>query len=187
MCALYDQLKIMFCIIFWQRFVTANQVSPSQFRILFLFNMEFTFVQLANRQQYNVFSTKLSKFFLGVNGMYDISEKLAAVVQAARIAHGLTQEELAETIGVTGKSISNIERGVANPEFESIYLLFRFLGIDANAIFYPERSDVDTMLNQFQRILAGCTGDELEMLLSINREILIHTRRMDEVGEVETV
>ena len=61
-CALYDQLKIMFCIIFWQRFVTANQVSPSQFRILFLFNMEFTFVQLANRQQYNVFSTKLSKF-----------------------------------------------------------------------------------------------------------------------------
>ena len=62
-----------------------------------------------------------------------------------------------------------------------------FLGIDANAIFYPERSDVDTMLNQFQRMLAGCTGDELEMLLSINREILIHTRRMDEVGEVETV
>ncbi|WP_268885754.1 hypothetical protein [Gemmiger gallinarum] len=43
------------------------------------------------------------------------------------------------------------------------------------------------MLNQFQRMLAGCTGDELEMLLSINREILIHTRRMDEVGEVETV
>ena len=43
--------------------------------------------------------------------MYDVSEKLAAVVQAARIAHGLTQEELAETIGVTGKSISNIERG----------------------------------------------------------------------------
>lgn len=125
--------------------------------------------------------------FLGVNGMYDVSEKLAAVVQAARIAHGLTQEELAETIGVTGKSISNIERGVANPEFESIYLLFRFLGIDANAIFYPERSNVDTMLNQFQRMLAGCTGDELEMLLSINREILIHTRRMDEVGEVETV
>ena len=93
--------------------------------------------------------------FLGVNGMYDVSEKLAAVVQAARIAHGLTQEELAETIGVTGKSISNIERGVANPEFESIYLLFRFLGIDANAIFYPERNDVDTMLKQFQRLLAG--------------------------------
>lgn len=65
--------------------------------------------------------------------------------------------------------------------------MFRFLGIDANAIFYPERNDVDTMLKQFQRMLAGCTCDELEMLLSINREILIHTRRMDEVGEVETV
>ena len=42
-------------------------------------------------------------------------------------------------------------------------------------------------VKQFQRLLAGCTCDELEMLLSINREILIHTRRMDEVGEVETV
>ena len=63
---------------------------------------------------------------------------------------------------------------------------FHFLTIDANAIFYPERSDVDTMLNQFQRLLAGCTGDELEILLSINCEIPIHTRLMDEVGEVET-
>lgn len=119
--------------------------------------------------------------------MYDFSEKLAAVVQAARIAHGLTQEELAETIGVTGKSISNIERGIANPEFETIYSLFRFLGIDANVVFYPERKDADTLLKQFQRLLDSCTCNELEMLLSINREILIHTRRMDEIGEVETV
>ena len=49
--------------------------------------------------------------------MYEFSEKLAELVQTARIAHGLTQDELAEYIGVTGKSISNIERGVANPEF----------------------------------------------------------------------
>lgn len=112
---------------------------------------------------------------------------LGEKIQKLRKQRGLSQEALAEKVTVTRQTISKWELGVANPEFESIYLLFRFLGIDANAIFYPERSDVDTMLNQFQRMLAGCTGDELEMLLSINREILIHTRRMDEVGEVETV
>lgn len=108
-------------------------------------------------------------------------------IKAIRKSKGLSQQELAIKLNVVRQTVSKWEQGVANPEFESIYLLFRFLGIDANAIFYPERSDVDTMLNQFQRMLAGCTGDELEMLLSINREILIHTRRMDEVGEVETV
>lgn len=100
--------------------------------------------------------------------MYDFSQKLASVVQTAHIAHGLTQDELAEYIGVTGKSISNIERGTANPEFESVYILFRYLGIDANDVFYPEQEKDNTLANQFQHLLDGCTHDELEMLLSIS-------------------
>lgn len=117
--------------------------------------------------------------------MYEFSEELASAVQAARIAHGLTQDELAEYIGVTGKSISNIERGIANPEFESIYRLFRYLGINANAVFFPERSENDTQMNQFQLLLNSCSSDELEMLLDISREILIHVRKKDSIGEVE--
>lgn len=119
--------------------------------------------------------------------MYEFSENLASIVQAARIARGLTQDELAEHIGVTGKSISNIERGIANPEFESIYLLFRYLGINVNDVFFPEHGDTSNLQEQFHHLIDTCTQDELEMLLSINREILIHTRKKDSVGEVQTV
>jgi len=109
--------------------------------------------------------------------LYEFSENLASIVQAARIAHGLTQDELAEHIGVTGKSISNIERGIANPEFESIYLLFRYLGINVNDVFFPGHGDTSNLQEQFHHLIDTCTQDELEMLLSINREILIHTRK----------
>lgn len=119
--------------------------------------------------------------------MYEFSENLASIVQAACIAHGLTQDELAEHIGVTGKSISNIERGIANPEFESIYLLFRYLGINVNDVFFPGHGDISNLQEQFHHLIDTCTQDELEMLLSINREILIHTRKKDSVGEVQTV
>lgn len=119
--------------------------------------------------------------------MYEFSENLASIVQAARIAHGLTQDELAEHIGVTGKSISNIERGIANPEFESIYLLFRYLGINVNDVFFPGHGDTSNLQEQFHHLIDTCTQDELEMLLSINREILIHTRKKDSVGQVQTV
>lgn len=111
--------------------------------------------------------------------MYEFSEKLAELVQTARIAHGLTQDELAEYIGVTGKSISNIERGVANPEFGTIYAIFRRLRIDANAVFYPENEEDTSLEIQFRRLLASCSQDELKMLLSINDTLLTHLRKND--------
>lgn len=111
--------------------------------------------------------------------LYEFSEKLAELVQTARIAHGLTQDELAEYIGVTGKSISNIERGVANPEFGTIYAIFRRLRIDANAVFYPENEEDTSLEIQFRRLLASCSQDELKMLLSINDTLLTHLRKND--------
>lgn len=114
--------------------------------------------------------------------MYEFSENLASIVQAARIAHGLTQDQLAEYIGVTGKSISNIERGIANPEFGTVYAIFRRLRIDANAVFYPENEEDNSVESQFQRLLASCSQEELKMLLTINDTLLTHLHKTDAIG-----
>lgn len=111
--------------------------------------------------------------------MYEFSESLASVVQTARIAQGLTQDELAEHIGVSGKSISNIERGVANPEFGTIYTLFRHLRIDANAVFYPENGEDSSLESQFRRLIASCSQEDLKMLLAINNNVLSHLHNHD--------
>lgn len=116
--------------------------------------------------------------------MYEFSECLSSVVQAARIAHGLTQDELAECIGVTGKSISNIERGVANPEFGTVYAIVRRLSIDANTVFYPSKRIDNSLENQFLRLFSCCSDDELKMLLTVNQNIIEQLHKKDLVGSI---
>ena len=122
-----------------------------------------------------------------MSDIYEFSAALREAVQSARVAHGYTQDEVGESVGKTGKSISNIERGIANPEFQTIYKLFRLLEIDANTVFYPNRDTDNGTLAQFNRLLAGCSDKELEMLLDVSRDILMHTRKQDEIGTAALV
>lgn len=118
---------------------------------------------------------------------YEFSEALSEQVQAARKEHGYTQDEVGELIGKTGKTISNIERGIANPEFDTIYLLFRLLEMDANLVVYPNKAEENPIWEQFQRLLAGCSDSELKLLFDVNRDILKHIRLRDEIRKTTTV
>ena len=122
-----------------------------------------------------------------MSDLYEFSAPLRDAVQSARDAHGYTQDEVGEFVGKTGKSISNIERGIANPEFQTIYKLFRLLEIDANTVFYPSRAADNDTLAQFNRLLSGCSNEELEMLLDGSRDILAHTRRHNGISKVALV
>lgn len=119
--------------------------------------------------------------------LYEFSAALRETVQSARVAHGYTQDEVGEYVGKAWKSISNIERGIANPEFKTVYKLIRLLEIDANKVFYPEQTSDGSTVDQFKRLLAGCTDEELEMLLDVSRDILAHTRKRNEVDAVALV
>lgn len=119
--------------------------------------------------------------------LYEFSVALREAVQSARVAQGYTQDEVGEHVGKAGKSISNIERGIANPEFKTVYKLIRLLEIDANKVFYPEQTSDSSTVDQFKRLLAGCTDEELEMLLDVSRDILAHTRKRNEVDSVALI
>ena len=119
--------------------------------------------------------------------MNDLSLYLGEYIQTARDARGLTQEKVGELIGRTGKSISNIECGKTNPKFDLLYSLFRVLDVDVNALFYGKHDSNSSTLEEFQRLLDGCTDEELEMLLDISRSVLSHTRIHDEVKSLSTV
>ena len=49
------------------------------------------------------------------------------------------------------------------------------------ALFYGGHNLDSSTLEQFHRLLDGCTEEELEMLLDISRSILSHTRMRDEI------
>ena len=53
-------------------------------------------------------------------------------IKELRIKRGITQEELAQQIGVTKGAIGNYENEVSSPKIELMYKLFEALDCDAN-------------------------------------------------------
>lgn len=56
-------------------------------------------------------------------------------LQALRLEAEMTQEELADDIGVTVESISNIERGVFGPKFDNLEKIAAVLNIEVKELF----------------------------------------------------
>ena len=56
-------------------------------------------------------------------------------LQVLRLQAGMTQEELANEIGVTVESISNIERGVYGPKFDNLEKLAAVLDVQVMEFF----------------------------------------------------
>jgi transcriptional regulator with XRE-family HTH domain len=59
----------------------------------------------------------------------DMRALVGANVREARLAAGMTQEELAERSGFSQQYISGLERGKRNPTIVSVYELAQALGV----------------------------------------------------------
>ena len=56
------------------------------------------------------------------------------VIQDARKAHGLTQEQLADMTGLTSNTVSRIERGLLVPSLPTLISLCNALSLAADAV-----------------------------------------------------
>lgn len=56
-------------------------------------------------------------------------------LQQVRGTSGLTQEELAEKVGLTIESISNMERGIHGPSFDNLEKIVTALNVPAKSLF----------------------------------------------------
>ena len=94
-----------------------------------------------------------------------------AVKQACR-GLKMTQLEVAECIQADERTILNIEHYKGNPKLEILWALIRALGIDANAVFYPEKAHESNHRLRLQLLLDGCSEEELKLLLSVSESVL---------------
>ena len=72
--------------------------------------------------------------------MYRIGENILAL----RKKSGLSQEELAEKIGISRQAVSNWERGTATPDVETLGLLAKTLNVDFNVLLQGENAPKQT-------------------------------------------
>lgn len=66
---------------------------------------------------------------------YKVNEKLGKRIRRARKDRGITQEELADRVGLHYTTISRIERGISNPPVQTINKIARTLRVDMSDLF----------------------------------------------------
>jgi transcriptional regulator with XRE-family HTH domain len=64
-----------------------------------------------------------------------ITKHVATHLRAARLARGITQEELAARLDMATESISHIERGVTAPSLKTIAAAAKALEVDLDDLF----------------------------------------------------
>lgn len=104
--------------------------------------------------------------------MQEFAFVLGKVVKEARLGQKMTQLEVAERIQADERTILNIEHYKGNPKMEILWALIRELGINANAVFYPEKTHESNDLIRLQMLFDDCSEDELKLLLSICQSVL---------------
>lgn len=108
--------------------------------------------------------------------MQDAKRNLGKAVRAARKMKSLTQEQLAEKLGVQSRMVLEIENGRGNPRFDSLYPMMRLLDIPANDIFNADRAP-STDANKFIHELMSFSDSEQRLALAAARAVLAQLRK----------
>lgn len=96
---------------------------------------------------------------------------LGNIVRATRKRKNLSQEALAERLGVCKRTIIDIEKNTGNPKFELLCMLVRELDLPLYQVFYPEVSENWEMKNVLLKELNDCTDYEMKIIVSVVRSL----------------
>ncbi len=114
------------------------------------------------------------------------AEALGKIVRETRKSRYLSQEALAEKVGVCKRTIIDIENNVGNPKFEILWALARELDLPLYQVFYPEAAEHSELKNVIMQELCGCTEYEMKVILSVIKCLRhsLKTEENDEYGKM---
>ena len=92
---------------------------------------------------------------------------LGGIVKAARLNKGLTQEVLAEKVGIGQRHIMGIENEGHLPSYEVLYNLIRELNIPPDNIFYPEKIHDNPQLEYLIHLLGQCNDNDIQAITAL--------------------
>ncbi len=103
--------------------------------------------------------------------MNQLAIGLGNAVRQARKRKNMSQEALAEKIGVCKRTIIDIEKNTGNPKFEILCLLVRELDLPLYQVFYPDIPENLELKNTLIQELSGCTEYEIKIILSLVKSL----------------
>lgn len=96
---------------------------------------------------------------------------LGNAVRATRKSKHLSQEALAEKVGVCKRTIIDIEKNTGNPKFEILCTLVRELDLPLYQVFYPEDENNLELKGMLMKELNNCTDYEMRIILSVVKSL----------------
>ncbi len=103
--------------------------------------------------------------------MNQLMDALGNAVRIARRKQNLSQEALAEKLGVCKRTIIDIEKNTGNPKFELLCMLVRELDLPLYQVFYPEMTESSEMKNVLMKELSDCSDYEMKVILSVVKSL----------------
>ena len=103
--------------------------------------------------------------------MNQMGKALGSLVRETRKNRHLSQEALAERVGVCKRTIIDIENNTGNPKFEVLYMLVRELDLPLYRVFYPELSEDSEIRNVLMKEVSGCSDYEMKIILSVVKNL----------------
>lgn len=93
----------------------------------------------------------------------DLILEIGKRIQKYRIQKNLTQEQVAETVGISQKHLSRIEKGYHNPRFDMIIHIAEALNIPTDALAKDlSDNDVDVFLESIRPNIEKLSVKQLE-------------------------
>ena len=104
----------------------------------------------------------------------DIKRAVGKRIKAVRQRNGLTQDQLAEQVGLSPKYISGIERGVENPTMDNLIRVAKTLGVESYDLFlFGESEDSEKALRKgIDKMLREADREQLQLYFDVMKKIL---------------
>lgn len=94
------------------------------------------------------------------------------IIKDARIVARMTQDALAEQVGVTPRYIMAIENENKHPSMQVLFKIIRTLKISADTIFYPEIQHTDREKEQIIHMIQLCSDKEIKIAAATVKALL---------------
>ena len=117
--------------------------------------------------------------------MSTVEEQLGKRIARQRKAVGLTQAQLAETVGVQPETISRVETGSKTASLDLLIEVAAALELELHELFrIHDRNDAkDEMIDRLLRFALRLSMAEVELVLDVGSSVVAHMRRVQRLRE----
>ena len=102
--------------------------------------------------------------------MKEFFQRLSQMIRDKRKELSISQEKLAEMVGVTTSFVGQVERGESLPSVETLFAFVQCLNLDVNSLFFggvDSQKEIDELCNLAQQM------DEWKRLLLVKQARLL--------------